>query len=165
MRSCGFFAPRLLGVTCRSGTVRGRRCTSGPGPGGPKDCSTGSQNASKSIWTPRGRSAGSLVCGGLVCPGQPCGRRRRQKGGHEEPEDRALGRLRGGYGSKLHVVTDGQGLPLAAEVTPGQRHESACSETLMNAVRIPQESGPAQVSPGLYLIRRYLRVLDVSDTA
>jgi len=35
-----------------------------------------------------------------------------QKGGQELP-DHSLGRSRGGWGSKLHLVTDGHGLPLA----------------------------------------------------
>jgi len=33
-----------------------------------------------------------------------------------EPEDHAPGRSRGGLGSKFHLVTDAQGLPLAVEV-------------------------------------------------
>ena len=47
----------------------------------------------------------------------------------------------------MHLVTDGQGLPLAAEVTPGQQHESTCFETLMNAVRIRQEIGRPKCRP------------------
>ena len=51
-------------------------------------------------------------------------------------------RSRGGFGTKLHLVTDGHGLPLAIEVTAGQRHESTQFEALMEAVRIPQPLGP-----------------------
>lgn len=47
----------------------------------------------------------------------------------------------------MHLVTDGQGLPLAAEVTPGQQHESRCFETLMNAVRVPQDVGRPKCRP------------------
>ena len=36
------------------------------------------------------------------------------------PEDHALGRSRGGYTSKLHLVTDGKGVPLGAFVSAGQ---------------------------------------------
>ena len=39
-----------------------------------------------------------------------------------------MGRSRGGFGSKFHLVTDGQGTPLAIEVTAGQVHESTCAE-------------------------------------
>jgi transposase len=35
-----------------------------------------------------------------------------------------LGRSRGGYGSKLHLITERSGKPVVAEVTAGQRHES-----------------------------------------
>jgi len=47
-----------------------------------------------------------------------------------------LGRLRGGFGSQLHVVADGSGLPLAVAVNVGQRHESTRFERVMEAVRI-----------------------------
>ena len=52
----------------------------------------------------------------------------------EEPEDHALGRSRGGYSSKLHLVTDGEGVPLAVTLTAGQRHECTQFETLLEAV-------------------------------
>ena len=37
--------------------------------------------------------------------------------------DHALGRSRGGYGTKLALVCDGRGHPLAAVVGPGQQHD------------------------------------------
>lgn len=43
----------------------------------------------------------------------------------------ALGRSHGGWGSKLHLLTDGNGLPLAALLSPGQRHESCYLEELV----------------------------------
>jgi hypothetical protein len=48
----------------------------------------------------------------------------------DEPADHALGRSRGGLGSKFHVVTDGAGTPLAIEVTAGQVHESTRAESV-----------------------------------
>ena len=54
-------------------------------------------------------------------PGQLPGQAK--KGGQELP-DHSLGRSRGGWGSKLHLVTDGLGLPLAVHVTAGKCHES-----------------------------------------
>lgn len=65
----------------------------------------------------------------------------------DEPDDHALGYSRGGFGTKLHLVTDGQGLPLAITLTPGQQHESTVCEETLNAVRIKQESGPARTRP------------------
>ena len=49
------------------------------------------------------------------------GAQKRGQGLDREPDDHALGRSRGGWGSKLHVVTDGKGLVLAVTVTAGQR--------------------------------------------
>jgi transposase len=79
--------------------------------------------------------------------GKPRGGRSRQKGGAQEPSDHALGRSRGGFGTKLHLVTDGRGLPLAVEATAGQRHESTQFEVLMDAVRIAQPQGPPRSRP------------------
>ena len=42
-----------------------------------------------------------------------------------------MGRSRGGFGSKFHVVTDGAGTPLAIEVTAGQVHESTMAEAVI----------------------------------
>ncbi|GAB1716401.1 MAG: hypothetical protein NTAFB05_14430 [Nitrobacter sp.] len=36
-------------------------------------------------------------------------------------EEQAIGRSRGGRTTKIHAVVDGQGRPLAIEITPGQR--------------------------------------------
>ncbi len=42
-----------------------------------------------------------------------------------------MGRSRGGFGSKFHLVTDGAGTPLASEVTAGQVHESTVAESVI----------------------------------
>jgi len=65
----------------------------------------------------------------------------------EEPEDHALGRSRGGFGSKFHLVTDGRGLPLAVEVTAGQRHESTQLQTVLEAIAVPQPVGRPRKRP------------------
>lgn len=71
----------------------------------------------------------------------------RQKGGPKEPADHALGRSRGGFGTKFHLVTDGDGLPLAVHVTAGQVHDSTQFEEALNAVRIPQAAGRPRTRP------------------
>ena len=48
-----------------------------------------------------------------------------------EPKDHALGRSRGGFGSKFHLVTDGKGTPLAVELTAGQVGESTRLESVV----------------------------------
>lgn len=64
-----------------------------------------------------------------------------------EPADHALGRSRGGYGSKIHLVCDGQGLPMAVTVTAGQRHESTQFEAVMGQVRVPRRRGRPRCRP------------------
>jgi transposase len=49
----------------------------------------------------------------------------------DEPADHALGRSRGGFGSKFHLVTDGKGTPLAIEVTAGQVNECTRAESII----------------------------------
>jgi transposase len=92
---------------------------------------------------------GPLLCGWHVCPGSKSGRRRTQKNGSDpdEPEDHALGRSRGGWGTKVHIVADGQGTPLAVEVSPGEVHESTQFESVMDAVRIPRPQGRPKTRP------------------
>lgn len=56
-----------------------------------------------------------------------------------------MGRSRGGFGSKLHLVSDGRGIPLGCLVTAGQAHESRFFEELMDTVRIGRRSRPEAV--------------------
>ena len=56
---------------------------------------------------------------------------RRKKGDAEEPEDHALGRSRGGFTTKIHILCDGNGLPLHFHLTAGQTHESAVLDELL----------------------------------
>ena len=57
--------------------------------------------------------------------------RRRRQGGEAQAE-RCLGRSRGGFGTKLHVLACANGVPLAAVVTPGQSHECREVEGLLD---------------------------------
>ena len=58
-------------------------------------------------------------------------RGRRQKGDPDEPADHALGRSRGGFSTKLHLLCDGHGHPLHFHLTPGQAHESTALVPLL----------------------------------
>jgi transposase len=49
----------------------------------------------------------------------------------EEPPDHALGRSRGGFGTKVHLVCDSHGFIVAIYVTAGQAHESKAFEPTM----------------------------------
>ena len=90
----------------------------------------------------------------------------REKRGSKEPKDHALGRSRGGFGSKIHLVADGGGIPLAAHITAGQAHESKHFQGVVNRVKIRQPVGRPRTRPGAIAgdkaysypaIRRWLR--------
>lgn len=80
-------------------------------------------------------------------PGQPRRRRGGKKGDPEEPPDHALGRSRGGYGTKLHVVCDAGGVPLGACVSAGQEHESTHFCRVMADVPLPYLIGDPWLHP------------------
>lgn len=54
-----------------------------------------------------------------------------KKNDPEEPADHALGRSRGGFSTKIHLLCDGEGHPLHFHLTPGQAHESTALEALL----------------------------------
>jgi len=57
--------------------------------------------------------------------------RRWKKNDSEEPADHALGRSRGGFSTKIHIVCDANGLPLHFHLTAGQTHESTVLDVLL----------------------------------
>lgn len=64
---------------------------------------------------------------------RPLRRRGGKKGDPDEPEDHALGRSRGGFSTKLHLLCDGLGQPLCFHLTPGQAHESTTLQAVLEA--------------------------------
>jgi transposase len=65
----------------------------------------------------------------------------------EEPENHALGRSRGGFSTKLHVVTDDNGVVVAVSATAGQQGEAPEFPRVMEAVpiaRLDSTSGAAR---------------------
>ncbi|MFT4792724.1 MAG: transposase [Paracoccaceae bacterium] len=58
----------------------------------------------------------------------------------EGSEFNALGRSRGGFSTKIHVLTDAHGLPIAMHLTPGQTADiSAASALLAYAEQRPRD--------------------------
>ena len=53
-----------------------------------------------------------------------------KKNDPEEPRDHALGHSRGGFSTKIHLLCDGNGLPLAFHLTAGQAHEASVLDEL-----------------------------------
>jgi len=67
--------------------------------------------------------------------------------GAAEPSNHALGRSVGGFSTKVHLLSDGNGVPLDACLTPGQTHESTQVETVMEQVAIERASGRIRRRP------------------
>ncbi len=55
--------------------------------------------------------------------------------------DQALGRSRGGFGTKVHVRVEGRGKPVAFVLTPGQQHEATVFEELMTRGAVKRREG------------------------
>ena len=64
-----------------------------------------------------------------------------------EPADHALGRSRGGYSTKVSLVTDGRGLGLAVAVHAGQASDLAAAPALLDAVRVGGRRGAPRRYP------------------
>jgi hypothetical protein len=83
----------------------------------------------------------------------------------DEPQDHALGRSQGGFGTKLHLACDSRGTILAVDVTAGQRSESKGFEVVLYRARRPRHEGrkrwPAKLAGDKCYsyprIRRWLR--------
>lgn len=61
-------------------------------------------------------------------------RRRWQKRDAKEPEDHALGRSRGGFSTKIHLICDVTGCPIHFELSAGQAHENTTLVDLLNNI-------------------------------
>lgn len=59
-------------------------------------------------------------------PRPPSGSRRKRG-----TQNQALGRSRGGFTSKIHARTNGEGLPLGFVLTPGEAHDATAYDALM----------------------------------
>ena len=64
-----------------------------------------------------------------------------------EPTDHALGRSRGGWGSKLHVVCDRTGLVVGFRVTAGQINECTEFAPLLESIAIARPEGRPRRRP------------------
>lgn len=63
----------------------------------------------------------------------------------EEPDDHALGRSRGGFGTKIHILCNAQGHPLHFELSAGQVHDSSMLDEVLvgaNEALVGQQGAP-----------------------
>lgn len=92
----------------------------------------------------------------------------------QEPVDHALGRSRGGWGTKLHLGCEQGRKPLAFVLTGGQRGDSPQFIAVLAGIRVPQVAcGRPRVRPQRVLAdkayssranRRYLRERGIKAT-
>jgi transposase len=59
----------------------------------------------------------------------------------QEPLDHALGRSRGGFGTKIHLLCESHGFIIGIHVTAGQAHESKAFEPTMARRLVPTRRG------------------------
>ena len=66
-----------------------------------------------------------------------------------EPEDHALGRSRGGFGTKLHILCDAEGHPLHYHSSAGQIHDSTMLDSVLTGAdeALHDEDGVALAWP------------------
>jgi transposase len=88
-------------------------------------------------------------------------------------EREALGRSRGGFGTKLHLAADLRSRPLSRHLTAGQRHDRIGFDPVMAGIHIPHRIGRPRTRPGRLLgdkaysikaIRAGLRRRDIATT-
>ena len=71
----------------------------------------------------------------------------RKKGDPDEPADHALGRSRGGFSTKIHLVGDAGGVPINFELSAGQAHENTHLEALLNGIDDEMTTGAGTPVP------------------
>ena len=54
-----------------------------------------------------------------------------------------MGRSRGGFSTKIHLLCDRHGHPLHAHLTAGQAHESTCLKKMVEGVEVANHEGEA----------------------
>lgn len=67
-------------------------------------------------------------------PAVPQGRKKRDQESNASLQ--ALGRCRGGFATKIHILCDGKGNPLTAVLSPAQDHESKHLEAVMSSIQL-----------------------------
>ena len=70
-----------------------------------------------------------------------------QKRGRTRLADQALGRSRGGLTTKIHLVCDANGIPLAVDLLPGNRQENRHLPVVLAAVSVPTQRGRPRCRP------------------
>ena len=70
-----------------------------------------------------------------------------KKGSGEHASNEALGRSRGGFSTKIHLLCDSHGHPLHAHLSPGQSHESVSLPELLETCEVSDHEGDVLLRP------------------
>lgn len=76
-----------------------------------------------------------------------CCRSKKRGEDNENASNEALGRSRGGFSTKIHLLCDGKGNPLAAVLSPGQSHESQWLQELIENADVTAEDSDVPLRP------------------
>src|SRR5277367_1421466 len=165
--SSGTKPPGPPGATCPNASVPGKPSTAASAVGPALASGSGSWNICRCNAKPMDASTGT--CSSSTAPSSAPTRPRpglEKKRPTGEPADHALGRSQGGFSTKVHLVCDGQGLPIAVEIGPGQEHETQHLTALVQAVAVAQRQRSGRRRPAKLVgdkgysagwIRRWLR--------
>ena len=74
----------------------------------------------------------------------------------EKKADKAVGRTKGGWNTKLHAVVDGLGNPVEFLLSAGNDHDSVHAVELLKKVRISESAVLADRAYGARTIREYI---------
>ena len=175
MRFCLCCTPEFRGRICLRNSEASRPLTTGFG---------GGRNPASGIWQrifealiARLHKAGDIdfelwcVDGTVIRAHRVASGARKAKLSREENAlKQALGRSRGGFSTKLHFLTDGQGIPIGITATPGQRNEAPEFQNVMQACLIKTfrkanrpTSLAADKAYSSKAIRDYIAKLEVED--
>src|SRR5690606_15229023 len=90
-------------------------------------------------------NSGVSMVRSFVPPAVPQGRNKRDQVSNDSLQ--ALGRCRGGFATKIHILCDGQGHPLTAALSPAQDHESQYLPAVMDAVQLTGSESNEPIVP------------------
>ena len=74
----------------------------------------------------------------------------------EKTADKAVGRTKSGWNTRLHAVVDGLGNPLEFRISAGNGHDSVHAVELPQKVRIGRSAVPPDRAYGARTIREYI---------
>lgn len=73
------------------------------------------------------------------------------KNSSTQPSNHTLGRSRGGFGTKVHLATDLNGIPLSIKLSAGQENEVKFAQPLLDSIAVQRKNGCLKRTPKMLL--------------